>query len=94
METNSKTLLLPGSYSHGTMRPEDLAPRFMAILETVNPERAQELRKAQAEAGDGPDLDYLVEVLFDELQAHCPEGYYFGAHPGDGSDYGVWLEEE
>jgi hypothetical protein len=40
------------------------------------------------------DAQFLLESLFDELDAHAPEGYYFGAHPGDGSDYGYWANEE
>jgi hypothetical protein len=32
----------------------------------------------------------LLESLFDTLDNYSPEGYYFGAHPGDGSDYGFW----
>lgn len=31
-------------------------------------------------------LDRLLEILNDL----APEGYYFGAHPGDDGDYGFW----
>jgi len=37
---------------------------------------------------------YLLDVLFDTLDDLAPEGYYFGANPGDGSDYGFWLAED
>jgi len=40
------------------------------------------------------DAGWLVEELFDALQELAPDGFYFGAHVGDGSDYGFWQEEE
>ena len=41
----------------------------------------------------------LVSELIDALQEYCPPFVYFGAHPGDGADFGFWpdwdaLEEE
>lgn len=33
---------------------------------------------------------FLNESLWDVLNSYAPDGYYFGAHPGDGSDYGFW----
>lgn len=43
------------------------------------------------------DLDaasYLLEKLVDALNDLAPEHYYFGTHPGDGSDFGFWLEDD
>lgn len=52
----------------------------------------------------GYDYDYptqfqneaqeLIQDLFDTLNQISPEGYYFGAHPGDGSDFGYWEWQE
>ena len=37
---------------------------------------------------------FLYDYLFDELfQQIAPEGTYFSAHPGDGSDVGFWEVE-
>ena len=36
----------------------------------------------------------LLDDLFDLLTELAPEGYYFGPHPGDGSDFGYWQEED
>jgi hypothetical protein len=36
----------------------------------------------------------LVSELIDELQAFAPKDHYFGAHSGDGSDFGYWMSEE
>ena len=37
---------------------------------------------------------YVVESLFDLLDDLAPEGHYFGATEGDGSDFGFWQSDD
>ena len=40
------------------------------------------------------DVEFLLEALFDALDAVAPEGTFFGSHPGNSSDFGFWPAEE
>jgi hypothetical protein len=44
----------------------------------------------RAEWWSSEDGYYAMEDLFGVLESYAPLGYYFGAHPGDGSDFGYW----
>lgn len=90
----------------GTHRSQDLIPVFIeAIRDTI--EYAQLIIQPfgiiPGDAYENDDHEYwdseeclylLNETLFDILNDYAPEGYYFGSHPGDGSDYGFWEIEE
>ncbi len=98
------------SISHATMRNEDLIPTFLHYLFILNPDKAHQIWKSDAElltalcdkntGKEGAaywETDAAGEVcnqLFDELDAVAPTGFYFGANAGDGSDYGFWQSEE
>jgi len=38
----------------------------------------------------GWDLEILLQMMLEI----APEGYFFGPHPGDASDYGFWEDGE
>ncbi len=94
---NFNTLPL-GSISHGTMRSEDLVPRFIAAWHSVSPEDATNYAEAHADALDGTAedaeevLDDMLESLFNVLNEYTLPYTYFGSNDGDGSDYGVWID--
>jgi hypothetical protein len=109
-----------GTISEGTLKPEDLVPRFAeALAIRLDELDAEQQARGRSKSGelhralqdleqvelriDAPDyydsedadedLDWLQELL-----AHfAPPGHWFGAHPGDGADFGFWpldlLEE-
>lgn len=88
-----------GSVSHGTMLPGDLIPAFLSMLKHLDPDRAKSIEEEYEDVirdPDGADADVendLLERLFDILDEYSPNGCYFGAHEGDGSDYGYWVSD-
>jgi hypothetical protein len=97
-----------GTIIHGTHRPQDLIPAFLDVVAEIAPEHYEGMMAASfgpipsyvqdegdsSEWWNSEDASYLLESLFDILNDHAPDGYYFGAHPGDGSDFGFWECEE
>ena len=99
--TQNRIHAVPGeSISHGTMRTQDLIPAFLDVIRDT-PEYVQVMNAIPSHAMEDKESDWwdsddaagLLESLFDTLDSYSPEGYYFGAHPGDGSDYGYWEKE-
>lgn len=90
-----------GTVSEATMRPEDLIPAFVAELRYLG-HRDKKLsiieRRAQAGESDPYWQDELSQwdlaALFDMLDEHALPYTYFGAHAGDGSDYGFWVYQD
>lgn len=94
---------------HGTMRAQDLLPAFMQALAILAPAAhaqltchsgmpripSHALEDETAEWWQSEECSWLLnEELWDALNEHAPEGFYFGAHEGDGACYGFWRCEE
>jgi hypothetical protein len=89
------------SVSHATLREVDLIPAFEAVLDAAGveyerPPSVDKLLLGQALTDDEQEeIGYYVnETLIDLLNNIAPEGTYFGAHPGEGSDFGFWEVDE
>lgn len=90
-----------GSISTGTLRTPDLLLSFAVELERVSPfngrSLATEAREAAANYPRGNEMQEHADWVLDELVAQLNdiasrEGMVFGAHPGDGADFGYWKE--
>ena len=95
----------PGTLIHGTLRNEDLLPAFADELERITFRGVGEVEIRIAEARELVPNGLLVEgneevetevifALMDLLNDYAPDGLYFGAHEGDGSDFGFWAIED
>jgi hypothetical protein len=98
---------ITGTVICGTLRPQDLIPAFLDALRVVAPDAYAQVVcapfgvvPADVNDGDssawwdGEDAAALLESLFDALNENAPDGYYFGALDGDGSDFGFWPSGE
>lgn len=75
------------SLSHATMIADDV---FDAISYLLPPAMV-----AEYEAADEEEREYILnEEAWDYMNSIAPEGCYFGSHPGDGSDYGFWQDDD
>lgn len=91
--------------SEGTLRTADLIPAFLRALDALDPDAARAYvcpptgfaavpAYAREDAGsewwDSEDAEALLWTLSDALDEAAPDGYTFGAHPGDGALFGFW----
>jgi hypothetical protein len=103
MPTNNNIRI--GTLIHGTLRAEDLLEAFADELDRLTAGDDSPLRRPESvearellaigadEWSDEQHLDaaYLInETLFYALNEYAPPHTYFGAHEGDGSDFGFW----
>lgn len=89
-----------GSVSTGTLLESDLIPSFLweaRQLRLTKDERKTVSRINRESDVDGyfesEECEYDLEQLYSILDNHSLPYFYFGAHPGDGADFGWWLSE-
>lgn len=100
-----KPAVKPGTIVWGTHREEDLWEAFRPYL----PDEADWVLEGdelyQQIISDELDDDTVCALsmrlddiinneVYDYMNEIAPAGHYFGAHPGDGSDFGFWEIEE
>ena len=81
--------------SDGTMRSEDLIPKFLNVLKVYGRDVYDKYVDENPEVLDLSGMDdetmgWVVDELFDKLNEIAPEGYSFGSQDGDGACYGFW----
>ena len=84
----------PGSVIHGTHRPQDLIPAFLQFWDATGKTLAEynyaKNLDDDDEWWDSEMCNWFLHDLFERLNDIAPTDHYFGAHPGDGSDFGFW----
>lgn len=83
--------IIPGTVIEGTLRPAPLLCAFLEELKRFNPGEAAAFAAQWHNEHDEQDA---VAALIDTINDYGPEGWYFGAHPGDGADFGWWEVED
>ena len=97
-----------GTVSSGTMLDEDVIPALLDELSRIDHVALLKLAAeyvddygispyniATSTSESYDDVrQWLSEELFGTLDEYAPPLCYFGAHPGDGADYGFWPYED
>lgn len=83
--------------SDGTLKPQDLIPKFLDALKYDEKAHSKFLKDfpeiLEIQSWDELDEEtqsMLVDELIDALNGIAPEGYFFGASEGDGASFGFW----
>ncbi|MBR4407410.1 MAG: hypothetical protein IKT27_03755 [Clostridia bacterium] len=83
--------------SDGTLKPEDLIPKFLNALKHDETAHSKFLKDypeiLEIQSWDDVDDEtksMLVDELTDALNGIAPDGYFFGASEGDGACFGFW----
>ena len=92
-----------GSISTGTLRTEDLLPKFAhALLAIVTDNEQYELEMVEDALNgrikrtgvDTRTAVGLLDDIQDSLNQYCPPFVYFGTLEGDGADFGFWVDRD
>jgi hypothetical protein len=92
----------PWIASSGTLRDEDLLPRFWGIADqigaTIPDTLLASLQRLVGEDSSEADWDpeLATHACFELIELLCdaaPTGFYFGANEGDGACFGFWVTE-
>ena len=83
-----------GTLIHGTLRDEDLQEAFIGEIARLSDDMHPKLTEVGAmDTDDNYTESDLTNDLMDILQEYAPAHMYFGAHEGDGADFGWWAED-
>jgi len=92
---------LDNTVIHATFRPQDLIPAFLDVIkDTVEYTQILQNNSLQFifdsstsddERWESDEISFFLnEELFYILNSYAPDGYYFGSHEGNDSDFGFW----
>jgi hypothetical protein len=73
-------------------KAKSLGWEYRKLLNYYNGERVKPYTEVELDELEDA-ASWLLDTLSNELDDHVPAYCYFGAHPGDGSDYGVWVAD-
>lgn len=76
-----------GTVISGTLNPEHLLPELITLAVQLDSSLADEVRGSFFVAD-------ALELVMNRLNELAPAYVYFGAHEGDGADFGFWPDWE
>lgn len=100
---SSGTMRLKDLIPAFTSKLESLARQTGIVPAKTRKEHLKLVREIEARHVPDCDVRYrndaecpceILESLFDVLNEYTGPYFYFGAYPGNGSDYGFWLSED